>query len=205
MRVHRVHAIGRLKHRIELVFQHGLCVVQLFGSVLRCLCAHDRLDVVRRHLGVRAELFNHCDLVRHMFDVAKQRVHDIAVAVLGVHLQPVLAVEVQEPVIVKHIADGTPPSAKRRDVNLVRAVSRERQPHTVQQVGAFLGLDDRTVRPARALPIQPVQHVLFPDSAVLAAVLDHAYCALCLRQIVRKAVHGAARCVHHVNRRVRDL
>ena len=140
-----------------------------------------------------------------MFDVAKQRVHDIAVAVLGVHLQPVLAVEVQEPVIVKHIADGTPPSAKRRDVNLVRAVRRKRQPHLVQHVGTFRGADQRTVRPTCALPIQPVQHVFLPDSAVLAPVLDHAYRALRLRQIVRKAVHGAARCVHHVNRRVRDL
>ena len=205
VRVHRVHAIGRLKHRIELVFQHGLRVVHRFGPVLRGFGAHDGLDVVRRHLGVRAELFNHCDLVRHLLDVAKQRIHDVSVAVLGVHLQPVLAVEVQEPVIVKHVADRPPASAKRRDVNLVRAVRRERQPHLVQQVRAFLGLDDRTVRPARALPIQPVQHVLFPDSAVLAAVLDHAYRALRLRQIVRKAVHGAARCVHHVNRRIADL
>ena len=205
VRVHRVHAIDRLKHRIELVFQHGLCVVQRFGPVLRCLCAHDGLDVVRRHLGVRPELFNHCDLVRHLLDVAKQRIHDVSVAVLGVHLQPVLAVEMQEPVIVKHVADCPPAPAKRRDVNLVRAVRRKRQPHLVQHVGTFLGADQRTVRPTCALPIQPVQHVFLPDSAVLTAVLYHAHRALCLRQIVRKAVHGAARRVHHVNRRIADL
>ena len=153
MRVHRVHAIGRLKHRIELVFQHGLRVVHRFGPVLRGFGAHDGFDIVRRHLGVRPELFNHCDLVRHLLDMAKQRIHDVSVAVLGVHLQPVLAVEVQEPVIVKHVADGSPASTERRDVNLVRAVRRERKPNFVQHVGAFLGADQRTVRPTRALPI----------------------------------------------------